>query len=209
MASPDRRIAVGSQPDRCGGPVVLRLRCVAGKLGVVRGRATGAAVSARRGHRMASRVTTIGLEFALPRGGRLRAGSWLRTMPVATVIGAVLGFLVGMLHAVRMSRELAGERRSRSRRMSAGPRRSHRTRADSERIDSTPDAIGARTPSPVRHRRVASADRGKPWLDTPTTPWATSSITTRSRSRGGTPPTLRLEDPPAARSAGSRSRGSW
>ena len=53
------------------------------------------------GLELASRVTTIGLEFALPAAAGYGLDSWLRTMPVATVIGVVLGFLVGMLHAVR------------------------------------------------------------------------------------------------------------
>jgi F0F1-type ATP synthase assembly protein I len=57
---------------------------------------------------LASRVTTIGLEFALPVAGGYGVDSWLGTMPAGTITGAVLGFLAGMLHAVRMSRELSG-----------------------------------------------------------------------------------------------------
>jgi hypothetical protein len=57
---------------------------------------------------LASRLTTIGLEFALPVAGGYGLDSWLGTMPAATIAGAVLGFLVGMLHAVRMSREVSG-----------------------------------------------------------------------------------------------------
>jgi ATP synthase protein I len=63
------------------------------------------------GLELASRVTTIGLEFALPAAAGYGLDTWLRTMPVATVIGVVLGFLVGMLHAVRISREFSGEQR--------------------------------------------------------------------------------------------------
>jgi ATP synthase protein I len=57
---------------------------------------------------LASRVTTIGLEFALPAAAGYGLDSWLGTKPAATVCGVVLGFIVGMLHAVRMSREMSG-----------------------------------------------------------------------------------------------------
>jgi hypothetical protein len=57
---------------------------------------------------LATRVTTIGLEFALPAGAGYGLDSWLGTMPAATVSGVVLGFVIGMLHAVRMSREMDG-----------------------------------------------------------------------------------------------------
>jgi F0F1-type ATP synthase assembly protein I len=57
---------------------------------------------------LASRVTTIGLEFALPAAAGYGLDSWLGTMPAATVCGVILGFLVGMLHSVRVSREMSG-----------------------------------------------------------------------------------------------------
>jgi F0F1-type ATP synthase assembly protein I len=64
------------------------------------------------GLEVASRITTIGLEFVLPLVAGIGLDYWLGTTPAATLIGAVLGFVVGMLHAVRMSSELdAGPRR--------------------------------------------------------------------------------------------------
>ena len=134
---------------------------------------------------------------------------WLRTMPVATVIGVVLGFVVGMLHAVRIVAASS----------QASSVRGRRSRDEPARLTG-PIEREASTQPPTHSRRrtrcppVASPDRGqphrgKPWLDTPTTPWTTSSITTRSRSRGGRRPTFRLEDPPAVDRAASRSRGSW
>ena len=55
----------------------------------------------------AARVTTIGLEFALPPlAGALIDGRF-GTTPWATVAGAALGFAVGMAHVLRLSRELA------------------------------------------------------------------------------------------------------
>ena len=64
------------------------------------------------GLELASRITTIGLEFALPPVAGFGVDYWLGTIPAATIIGAVIGFAVGMLHAVRMSGELAsGPRR--------------------------------------------------------------------------------------------------
>lgn len=56
----------------------------------------------------ASRITTIGLEFALPP----LAGSWLDrrwgTTPLFTIIGAVMGFAVGMMHLLGIAREASG-----------------------------------------------------------------------------------------------------
>lgn len=64
------------------------------------------------GLELASRITTIGLEFALPPVVGFGVDYYLGTTPAATIVGAVLGFSVGMLHAIRMSSDLA-----------AGPRR--------------------------------------------------------------------------------------
>ena len=50
------------------------------------------------GLELASRITTIGLEFALPAAAGYGLDSWLGTTPAATLIGAVLGFLAGMFH---------------------------------------------------------------------------------------------------------------
>jgi hypothetical protein len=62
----------------------------------------------------ASRVTTIGLEFALPPLLGYGVDSWLRTTPVATITGAVLGFATGMMHTVSMVRQLPGQVRGRA-----------------------------------------------------------------------------------------------
>jgi F0F1-type ATP synthase assembly protein I len=57
----------------------------------------------------ASRVTTIGLEFALPVLLGYGVDSWLHTTPAGMIIGALLGFATGMSHAVRIARELGGQ----------------------------------------------------------------------------------------------------
>ena len=53
----------------------------------------------------ASRVTTVGLEFALPP----LAGAYLDRhwplSPLATILGVFLGFAVGMMHILRIARE--------------------------------------------------------------------------------------------------------
>ena len=67
------------------------------------------------GMEWAARVTTIGLEFALPVALGYGVDSWLHTTPAGTIAGAVLGFATGMLHTVRMAGQLAGE---------SGPRKS-------------------------------------------------------------------------------------
>jgi ATP synthase protein I len=59
------------------------------------------------GFEWASRATTIGLEFALPAlVGALIDRRW-GTGPWATVVGAVLGFAVGMMHILRLAREVS------------------------------------------------------------------------------------------------------
>ena len=55
----------------------------------------------------ATRVTTIGLEFALPMVIGYGVDSWLHSTPAGTIIGAILGFVAGMSHAVAMARQLA------------------------------------------------------------------------------------------------------
>jgi ATP synthase protein I len=60
------------------------------------------------GMEWASRITTIGLMFALPAMVGYGVDSWLHTTPVGTIIGAGLGFATGMLQTVRMSRQLPG-----------------------------------------------------------------------------------------------------
>lgn len=53
----------------------------------------------------ASRVTAIGLEFALPPLlGSFCDRRW-GTAPWITVLGAFLGFAVGMVHILRIGRE--------------------------------------------------------------------------------------------------------
>jgi hypothetical protein len=57
------------------------------------------------GVRWAQRMIAIGFEFALPP----LAGSWLdgrwRTGSLWTIVGAVFGFLAGMMHLLRIARE--------------------------------------------------------------------------------------------------------
>jgi hypothetical protein len=56
----------------------------------------------------ATRVTTIGLEFAVPVALGYGLDHWLRTAPAATIVGAVLGFAAGMLHTLRLASEVPG-----------------------------------------------------------------------------------------------------
>jgi ATP synthase protein I len=61
----------------------------------------------------ASRVTTVGLEFALP----ALLGVWLdrywSLAPLGVIGGAVLGFIGGMAHLLQMSREGSNSDRKR------------------------------------------------------------------------------------------------
>jgi F0F1-type ATP synthase assembly protein I len=52
-----------------------------------------------------ARITTIGLEMALPAGG----GFWLdrryHTLPMFAAVGALLGFAVGFYHLLQIARQ--------------------------------------------------------------------------------------------------------
>jgi ATP synthase protein I len=53
----------------------------------------------------ASRVTTLGLEFVIPPLLGVLADRWWGTSPLALLVGAVLGFALGMLSILRLARE--------------------------------------------------------------------------------------------------------
>ena len=53
----------------------------------------------------ASRVSTVGLEFALPPLAGAYADHRLGTTPWLTLLGVVLGFATGMTHILRFARD--------------------------------------------------------------------------------------------------------
>lgn len=55
-----------------------------------------------------SRIMTLGLEFALPTWGGYALDRWLGTMPLFTLLGAILGFTALMIHLFRINREGTG-----------------------------------------------------------------------------------------------------
>jgi ATP synthase protein I len=57
------------------------------------------------GMEWAARITTIGLEFALPPLLGSWADRWCRTGPWLMIVGAVLGFGVGMMHVLQLARQ--------------------------------------------------------------------------------------------------------
>jgi F0F1-type ATP synthase assembly protein I len=61
----------------------------------------------------ASQVTTIALEFSLPLVIGIVLDRWWRTMPAATLTGAVLGFVMGTLQTLRMAKQLRALSRQR------------------------------------------------------------------------------------------------
>lgn len=60
-----------------------------------------------------ARVTTIGLEFCVPAVLGHFVDRWMGTAPWLTVIGALLGMAIGMMHVLRLPGEVAraGQRR--------------------------------------------------------------------------------------------------
>lgn len=69
-----------------------------------------------------ARVTSIGLEFALPAVLGHFADKWLNTAPWLTLAGAALGLITGMTHVLRLPAELAGAEKRRSTGQSPGSR---------------------------------------------------------------------------------------
>jgi len=69
-----------------------------------------------------TRVTSIGLEFALPAFVGFLLDRWLSTAPWMTILGAFLGVGIGMVHLVRLASELAAstEKRQSTRPGSSG-----------------------------------------------------------------------------------------
>jgi ATP synthase protein I len=53
----------------------------------------------------ASRITTIALELSVPVAVGFGVDRWLSTAPLATILGAVLGFVLFMVHTVRIASE--------------------------------------------------------------------------------------------------------
>lgn len=61
----------------------------------------------------ASRVTSLALEFTLPALAGMYVDKQLGSMPLGTIIGAVLGMAVGMLHVLQFAKDRGqGERPS-------------------------------------------------------------------------------------------------
>lgn len=58
----------------------------------------------------ASRITTVGLSFVLPALLGHGLDRWWGTSPAALLVGAVLGFAVGMMSILRIAREGTGAR---------------------------------------------------------------------------------------------------
>ena len=60
------------------------------------------------GMEWASRVTTVGLTFVVPPLAGHLLDLWWKTSPGALLVGAVLGFAVGMMNILRIAREGTG-----------------------------------------------------------------------------------------------------
>lgn len=61
-----------------------------------------------------ARVTSIGLEFALPAVLGHFLDKWLDSAPWLTLVGAILGMAIGMSHILRLPAQLAKAERRRS-----------------------------------------------------------------------------------------------
>ncbi|WP_165247752.1 AtpZ/AtpI family protein [Paludisphaera soli] len=78
------------------------------------------------GFEWGSRVTTIGLEFALPAVLGHGLDRWLETGPWLAAGGAVLGFAIGMTHILRLPGDIArAEERRRPPRSGGDPDRAN------------------------------------------------------------------------------------
>jgi ATP synthase protein I len=67
------------------------------------------------GFEWASKVTTIALSFSLPAVIGFGIDRWSGSSPIATLIGVVLGFVVGLMQILRLSSEISGPKARSSR----------------------------------------------------------------------------------------------
>jgi ATP synthase protein I len=75
-----------------------------------------------------ARITSIGLEFALPAFLGYALDRWWGTSPWMTLAGAVLGLVIGMLHVLRLAATLSQTSRK--------PYRPHRPPRSPDNADS-------------------------------------------------------------------------
>jgi ATP synthase protein I len=68
----------------------------------------------------AARITTVGLEFALPPLLGALVDRWMESGPWGALVGAVLGFSIGMGHLLQIAREGTGPQAPGPRRPSGG-----------------------------------------------------------------------------------------
>lgn len=59
------------------------------------------------GYDWASRISAVGFEFGLPPLGGAFLDRRLGTSPLCILLGAVLGFVLGMMHILRFAKEVA------------------------------------------------------------------------------------------------------
>jgi hypothetical protein len=52
----------------------------------------------------ASRISTLGFEFSLPPIAGHLVDRWLGSNPVGTLVGMIIGFLVGMIHLLQIAK---------------------------------------------------------------------------------------------------------
>ena len=57
------------------------------------------------GYDWASRISAVGFEFGLPPLGGAFLDRWMGTSPLFILLGAVLGFTLGMMHVLRFAKE--------------------------------------------------------------------------------------------------------
>jgi ATP synthase protein I len=70
----------------------------------------------------ASRITTLALELTIPVLVGVGLDRWWGTSPLATIFGAVLGFVLFMLHTLRLAKDLPDESGLTERRSGETPR---------------------------------------------------------------------------------------
>jgi hypothetical protein len=57
-------------------------------------------------------ISQIGMEMAIPVGIGVGLDLWLKTMPICTIIGAVLGPTLGFIHLMALLKPPGQERKS-------------------------------------------------------------------------------------------------
>jgi F0F1-type ATP synthase assembly protein I len=98
---------------------------IAGKRETIVSKATDKRSALSIGMEWSTRITAIGLEFALPALLGIGLDEWWKTSPWMTLGGAILGLVMGMFHVFRLAAHIERGSSRPQRGRGPGPKEGH------------------------------------------------------------------------------------